>query len=315
MAVLVVGCGSIGSQYAAALTKVTEVWAYDASAAHVDAINKDGLRITGAEEMIAPVKATTDPAALADVEIEFVLIATKSVYTRQAMQEVAPYLKGQPVASMQNGLGNEAIICEEVDAPVLRGIIALSAEVLGPGHVQRHSIGSTYLGPYISDVDPKGPRASLEQAERIGARLNEAGLETKVMADLRGALWAKVIMNSTVGPVRILTGLSTVELAASETAFALMTAMVEEGTAAAEKLGFSLEFNPLYSIERARELGVAPHRGSLTHDFEAGRPTEIDFLTGALADAGERAGVPMPTCRTVYQLFKGREAARANAAS
>lgn len=310
MAVAVIGCGAIGSIYAAPLTKVTEVWAYDIDAEHVAAIAAHGLRLTGVEEMTAAVRATTDPATLAGVPLDFALVAVKSVDTRQAARDVAPYLRGVPVVSMQNGLGNEEILAQELEGPVLRGVVAMPAERLGPGRVRQNAVGRTYLGPFLGGRDPQGAQATLEHAERLAGLLRQAGLAVTVLADMRGAVWAKLITNSTLGPLRILLGIDSLELANSQRAEEIINAMMAEAGAVVEKLGVQLVFDPLYTLMRDRALNRAPHRGSLSHDFDAGRPTEIDFLTGALVAAGKRLGVPMPTCETVYQLFKGREAAR-----
>lgn len=310
MAVLVVGCGSIGSLYASALTRVTEVWALDASQAHVDAINKKGLRISGAEEMTAPVKATSKADELAGTNFDFIIISTKGVYTRDAARSFAPHIQGAPVICCQNGLGNEQIVCEEVEAPVLRGVVAMSGEVIEPGHIQKNNIGPTYIGPYRSLTEQSEPRATIEQAERIGAAMTDAGLDARVSDDVRPAVWTKLIMNSCLGPIRILTGMHQLQLADCKPAYELLLSMVAEGKAVAEKLGYTLEFDPLFAVNRDKERGKVTHRGSLTHDFVAGRKTEIDFLTGAMVATGEKLGVPMPIATTVYKLFKGREAAR-----
>lgn len=311
MAVAVIGCGAIGSIYAAPLTKVTEVWAYDIDAEHVAAIAAHGLRLCGTQEMTAAVKATTDPAVLADVSLDFALVAVKSVDTRQAARDIAPYLRGVPVVSMQNGLGNEEILAQELEGPVLRGVVAMPAERLGPGRVQQNAVGRTYLGPFLGGGDSRAAPATLEHAEQIGNVMRQGGLAVTVLADMRGAVWAKLITNSTLGPLRILLGMNPLELATSPQAEEIIASMMAEAGAVVEKLGVRLVFDPLYTLMRDRALNRAPHRGSLSHDFDAGRPTEIDFLTGALVAAGKRLGVPMPTCETVYQLFKGREAARA----
>ena len=50
MRVCIVGCGAVGSLFAANLGTLddVEVWAYDLARDHVEAINRDGLRLTGA---------------------------------------------------------------------------------------------------------------------------------------------------------------------------------------------------------------------------------------------------------------------------
>ena len=307
MAVLVVGCGSLGSLYASALTRVTEVWAYDASQAHVDAINANGLRLSGMEEFTAPVKATADPAALADVPIDFVIVAVKGHYTRDAIRAIAPHLKGAAVLSVQNGIGHEETISEEIDSPVLQGVSLMAAEVVEPGHVQKNLGGLTYIGPFIS---PIGPMATTERAEVIAATMNAASLETEALTDVRGAVWSKLIMNSTLLPIRLLSQQDSYGMATFEPVRSLIEEVAAEGKAVAEKLGLTLIFDPLYVVEKAKQEGKSRHRGSMSHDMDRGVKTEIDFLIGAMVAEGEKLGLPMPTSRAVYQLFQGFEAAR-----
>ncbi|MBI3091674.1 MAG: 2-dehydropantoate 2-reductase [Candidatus Tectomicrobia bacterium] len=305
MTVLVVGCGSLGGLYAAALTRVGEVWALDASQEHVAAINAGGLRLRGLEEMTAPVRATADPASLAGERFELVIVAVKSTATRAAVRAVASYLKGAPVLSIQNGLGNEEIIREEVEGPVLQGVSLLAALLTGPGEVKKNLDGLTYIGPFMSD---SGLQATRAQADEAGALLRAAGMEVEVRDDIRDVVWTKLIMNSTIMPMRMLTRLDSVGLVSVAPVRALIEEMATEGTAVMAKMGLRPVFDPLYVLQRAAKERTSPHAGSMSRDVAAGVQTEIDFLTGAMVAAGERLGVPMPKSKAFYQIFKGFEA-------
>src|SRR5262245_61649550 len=104
--VCVVGCGAVGSLFAANLARLddVEVWAYDVSPEHVEAINRDGLRLSGAGDVVGRLSATSNAADLP--VCEFGIVATKAMHTSAAIAATAHAFAGGCVASVQNGLGN-----------------------------------------------------------------------------------------------------------------------------------------------------------------------------------------------------------------
>ncbi|MBV9005892.1 MAG: ketopantoate reductase family protein, partial [Solirubrobacterales bacterium] len=148
MRVCVVGCGAVGSLFAAHLAQAdgVEVWAYDVVRPHVDAINRDGLRLTGEADLVASVRATSDSSEIPPCE--FGIVATKSLYTRTAIEAAAHAFKDGAVASVQNGVGNEEVIAEHVER-VIRGTTFPAGRVLEPGVVHMDTRGDTWLGPFV----------------------------------------------------------------------------------------------------------------------------------------------------------------------
>ena len=140
--VAVIGCGAIGSLYAAHLARVpgVEVWAVDPWAEHIAAINADGLRVVGLEDFVAPVHALTDAADLPPCD--FGIVATKALHTRAAVSAAAVAMADAAVVSVQNGLGNEEVIAELVPR-VIRGSIVPAGAVTSPGVVRLDAPGDT----------------------------------------------------------------------------------------------------------------------------------------------------------------------------
>ena len=103
----VVGCGAVGSLFAAhlALLDDVEVFAYDLSRPHVDAINANGLRLTGAGDVQARLRATSDAGDLP--ACDFGIVATKAMHTEAAIAATAHAFADGAVATVQNGVGNE----------------------------------------------------------------------------------------------------------------------------------------------------------------------------------------------------------------
>ncbi|MGZ4354598.1 MAG: ketopantoate reductase family protein, partial [Gaiellaceae bacterium] len=147
MRVCVVGCGAVGSLFAANLATLddVEVWAYDLARDHVEAIERDGLRLTGAGEVHARLRATSDAPELPPCD--FGIVATKAMHTEPAIRATAHAFAGGCVATVQNGIGNEEVLAEYVER-VIRGTTFPAGKIAAPGVVQWDVKGDTTLGPF-----------------------------------------------------------------------------------------------------------------------------------------------------------------------
>ncbi|MGH9780128.1 MAG: ketopantoate reductase family protein, partial [Candidatus Acidiferrales bacterium] len=148
MKICVVGCGAVGSIFAAHLARLedVEVHAYDVARDHVDAINRRGLRLSGAADFTVRLHATTNPAEAP--ACRFGIVATKSIHTRTAIAQAARIFDdSSAVCSVQNGVGNEEILAEQVRY-VIRGTTFPAGHVVEPGHVSYDIAGDTWIGPF-----------------------------------------------------------------------------------------------------------------------------------------------------------------------
>jgi 2-dehydropantoate 2-reductase len=302
MRVCVVGCGAVGSLFAANLARLedVEVWAYDVWPEHVDAINADGLQLTGADEVVGHPRATTDPAEVP--ACDFGLVATKSMHTGAAVASVASALANASVCSVQNGVGNEEAIAEHVQR-VIRGTTFPAGKILKPGHVQWDVKGDTTIGPFEPRPAPMG------EVERLAEACTRAGMPTHAVADARGPQWRKLIFNAATNPIGALTGLTHGRVCEDPGLRRLVSALVEEGKAVAAAQGIELDADPEELIDYAARPDVAyDHKASMLQDVEARRASEIDFLNGGVVRFGGEAGVPTPLNSAVVALIKGMEA-------
>ena len=296
----ILGCGAVGSIFAAHLARMpdVEVWAYDLNAEHVRAINETGLRISGAADFTARLRATTNADEIP--RCEFGIVATKSIHTRAAIAAAAhAFGERSAVCSVQNGVGNEEIIAEHVRY-VVRGTTFPAGRLAAPGHVSYDIAGKTWIGPF----EPSGTPMILVSA--LADVLNHAGLATIALEDARGAQWSKLIFNASTNPVGALTGLDHGSATRFEPTGALFDALVDEGVAVAKALGITLHDDPKQMIRYAANA-PGKHKASMLQDVEARRQTEVDFMTGAIVRMGEQAGVPTPLNRAMWQLVKGLE--------
>ena len=300
MRICVVGAGAIGGLYAAHLARLddVEVWAYDVSAAHVAAIARDGLRLTGRAQFTARLEARTDAGAIPPCELG--IVATKTTVTEAAIAATAHVFTDGAVCSVQNGIGSEEVVARHVPR-VMRGVCLPAGHVTAPGVVNMDATGPTWIGPF----EPKP--ATMDEVSRLGHALNRAGLPTHVEADARGAQWTKLLFNAATNPLAALTGLTHGELCDVPALRASVTALVDEGRAVADALGVTFDADPDELISRAAVENHG-HKPSMLQDVLARRPTEIDVLNGGIVRAGERAGVPTPLHATIAALIAGLEA-------
>jgi 2-dehydropantoate 2-reductase len=300
--VCIVGCGAIGSLFAAHLAQDdgVEVWAFDLQRDHVDAINESGLRISGESQLVGRLRATTDAGALP--ACDYGIVATKSLHTGAAIEATAHAFADGAVASVQNGAGNEELIAERVPR-VIRGTTFPAGHLVVPGHVAQDTGGKTWIGPF------EPAPAAMDEVERLAAALTQTGMETLAMPDARGAQWTKLIFNAATNPIGALTGLSHGRACEVEPVRRLITGLVDEGKAVADALGIVLDSDPDELVDHAAKVAY-DHKASMLQDVEAGRPTEVDFLNGGIARFGSETGVPTPLNEAIGALMKGLEAER-----
>jgi 2-dehydropantoate 2-reductase len=299
--ICVVGCGAVGSLFAANLAQLddVEVWAYDASQPHVDAINASGLRLSGAGEVLSHPRATADPAELP--ACDFGIVATKAMHTDAAIGATAHAFAAGSVATVQNGIGNEEVLARHVER-VIRGTTFPAGKILEPGHVQWDVKGDTTLGPF----EP-APAAQAE-IERLADACTRGGMPTTAVADARGPQWRKVIFNASTNPVGALTGLTHGRVCERPDLRALVSGLVDEGKAVAAAQGIDLDSDPEVLIDHAAKPEVAyNHKASMLQDVEARRSTEIDYLNGGIVRFGREHGVPTPLNAAIWALVKGVE--------
>jgi len=299
MKVCIVGCGAIGSLFAAHLGRLddVEVWAYDLDKAHVDAINQNGLRLTGLSDIVVPVKARSDASEIP--ECEFGIVAVKTLYTRPAMKATAHIFRNGAVCSVQNGIGSEEIIAEFVPRVIL-GTTFPAGHVTAPGVVNHDTGGKTWISPFL----PKP--ASMDEVNLLAETLIRGGANIVAMEDARGALWTKLIFNSASNPMGALTHLPHGVACDQPGVRRVMRELVNEGKAVADALGITLDSDPDALIDYGREKAYQ-HPPSMLTDVLNKRVTEIDALNGGIARLGAELGIPTPLNAAIADIIKALE--------
>src|SRR5437660_5602344 len=275
MRICVVGCGAVGSLFAAHLAKAgeAEVWAYDAWKEHGDAINKSGLRLSGAADFTARLKATTNPADIP--RSNYAIVATKPIHTRSAISQVRrAFDADSPVCSVQNGVGNEEIIAEHVKY-VIRGTTFPAGHPIAPGHIGYDIKGDTWIGPFEPSNTP------MQKVEELAALMTRSGMNTIALKAASGAQWTKLIFNAATNPVGALTSLHHGAATRFEPTGRLFNDLIAEGEAVAGKLKITLHGDPRELVKKGANA-PGKHRASMLQAVVARRQTEVEFMKCAI---------------------------------
>src|SRR6476661_8128132 len=300
MKICVIGCGAVGSLFAAHLARSQkhEVWAYDVWREHTRAIREQGLRLSGAADFTARLNATSDPGEIP--RCDYGIVATKAIHTKSAIAQAARAFDGNSaVCSVQNGVGNEELIAEHVKY-VIRGTTFPAGHPVAPGHIGYDIKVDTWIGPFEPTHTP------MSKVEELAAAITEAGMNTIALPDARGAQWTKLIFNASTNPVGALTLLHHGAATRFEPTGHLFHDLIAEGEAVARKLGIRLHGDPRALVQKGASA-PGKHRASMLQYVLAKRQTEVDFMNGAIVKWGEKERVPTPLNKALWELIKGLE--------
>lgn len=299
--VCIIGCGAIGSLYAAHLARVAEVWVLTRRKDHAESLNRDGLRVSGTHNFTATVRATDDPAELPEFDLG--IVATKATQVKDSIASAGGHFDRGALISAQNGMGSEEILAEHTRGNVIRGTTFMSGTRHSDTHVQYELNTATWLGPF----EPRGtPFSVVQEAADL---LVQSGLKAEALRDARPAQWSKLIFNASVNGVSALTGLPHSPHFAAESEFSdlgyLLHALIDEGKKVAAAAGITLHEDP-WAMNKIGAM--TNHPPSMLSDVRNQSPTEVDFLSGAIAREAVRSNVPAPLHTAIYRLIKGKEA-------
>ena len=244
-------------------------------------------------QQVYPVRATSDPAECAGTRTALVLV--KSWQTGRAAQQLAECLAPDGIAlTLQNGMGNREILARTLGSyRVALGITTIGANLLGPGKVRP-------AGEGVIDLQEH------QRIAPLAALLRQAGFPIETAANPESLLWGKLVINAAINPLTALLEVQNGELLDRPSAQALMAALAREAAAVAVAQGIKLPYPDPVAAAGAVAQRTAANRSSMLQDVQRGAPTEIDAICGAIVQAGEQAGVPVPTNRIIWSLVKAK---------
>ena len=303
MKIGIIGCGAMGSVYAALLADAgNEVWAIDAWREHVDAIRANGLRLQGASgDRVVRIAATTDAAEAG--ECELVIVATKADGVASAARAAAGIAgPDSTILTIQNGLGAADRIAEAIDASkVLIGVVGgFGASIVAPGHAHHNGMQLVRIGEMGG-----GESARLR---RVVDTWSRAGFTARGYPDIHKMIWEKFVCNVTYSGPCALTNLTIGQVQASPEAWGIALSCAREADAVARARGIALGFDDVDAYVRDFGAAMPDARPSMLLDHLAGRRSEIDAINGAVPVEAAKAGMAAPVNATVSSLVRAKEA-------
>lgn len=308
MKIIIVGAGALGGYVGCLLSEAgVDVTLYDIREDYVKLVKEEGLTISpaGGESKNYRPQITSDMGGLSQADV--VVLATKAYHTRAAI-EGAKSLVGDDtlVCSFQNGVGNLAVIEEVVGKP--ERIIAVTTAhnflMESPTHINYFmGVGGVDLGPMKGEVT--------DGIKNLGEVFKHLKVPVVVHDDAHEVVWNKILWNAVLNCTAAVTGMNVIEMATNEGIEPVFKDLAAEYFAVCGAMGINM-WNPPEFIDRllmgakmaAKMPTFKPPKPSMLQDVEAGRPTEIDFINGAVVAMGEKHGVPTPVNKTLMQLVK-----------
>lgn len=309
--ILIIGAGAVGLSLAGKLARVATVYAV-CRKRHADVIRARGLRMEGVwgDQTVQDITCITvpdEPLPHADL----IFVTAKGIDTRSICTTYAGMLRGRPVASIQNGIGNEEVIAGFTDH-VIGGTITTNFSIAGAGHVQvRSQSAPMKLGvyPIAGSGEDTNERTAIALC-RLVAILEEAGIPAEQSGSIRSDIWAKSLLNISVNPIGALLG---VPVGALQEAHLRenVEGLIRETYAVVDAEGVRLPWKDadtylthLFSVLIPDFAAVFT---SMYYDIVNGRMTEIDLLNGYVVKRGAELGIPTPYNRCITNLIHFRE--------
>jgi len=298
MNIVVFGAGSLGSLLGGLLAREHDVTLVGRDQ-HVSVITDSGLAITGAFDDRTTPDATTDGTGLAG---DVALVTVKAFDTATAAEALATG-SFDAVCSLQNGMGNEAVLREHVDAPVLAGTVTYGAIRREPGVVECTGEGDVVVGAASGGESP--------HADRLADAFRAVDVDAAATTDMPRRLWSKLAVNAGINAV---TALARVENGAllDGDANDLAVAAARETARVARSHDVSLSNRDAVAHLEAVADDTATNESSMRQDVEAGQRTEVDAINGYVVDAAREArrklDLDVPVNETLTTLLRAWEA-------
>lgn len=296
--IAVFGAGAVGCYYGGMLARAGHAVTLIGRPSHVQAVRAHGLRMqTQSFDEWVPLAASTEAAAVADADL--VLFAVKSTDTEAAGEQMRPHLApGALVLCLQNGVDNaERLRTTLPGHAVAAAVVYVATEMAGPGHLRHHGRGELVIEPSI-------------HSEAVAHALAAAGVPTEISDNVRGALWAKLVLNCAYNALSAVGRIAYGELVRRPGVTDLMRDVVAECQAVAAADGVTIPGDVAAAVRRIAET-MSTQYSSTAQDLMRGKPSEIDHLNGYVVRRGMALGVPTPSNRALWVVVKLAEDTRA----
>ncbi len=317
MKICIYGAGAIGGYLGVELALAGVDVTLIARGPHLEAMQKNGLRLLiGDEEKVAHPRCTDEPAEAGPQDYVIVTLKAPSALAIAGKMES---LLGPDTAVVTASNGIPWWYFYSLDGPLrdyqlksidpdgkqwdligperaIGCVVYPACEISKPG-VVRHMSGNRFvLG------EPNGEKT--DRVQKLSEALISAGFKAPVRPEIRNEIWVKLWGNLCFNPITALTHATLDVVATDPGTRQLAQDMMLEAQAIGEKLGVRFGVDVDRRIDGA--AGVGAHKTSMLQDLERGRAMEIDALVTVVQEMGQLTEVPSPTIDIVLALIQQR---------
>jgi 2-dehydropantoate 2-reductase len=303
--VAVLGAGAMGCLFGGLLAeKGLKVTLIDVWKEHIDAINKNGLKMDGfGGDRFIKINATNDPKSISPVDV--VIVMCKATALEQALTNAKNIVGDKTVLmSFQNGIGHEAIMQNIVGVDkVLGGTTTQASNILGPGHIKNHASLPSWIGEYEGGLS--------DRVKDIAETFTAYGLETIASDNVKKRKWMKLFALTAVGPLSAIFDMHHTELYVtnkeSKLARELGKQIILETRKVAQADGVEVSEDECLEMFLKIVDSNQTNKSSMAFDIQYKRKSEIDFINGSVSKIGKKHGVPTPLNDMLYKIIKVKE--------
>lgn len=301
MLTYIAGAGAMGCRFGYQLQKAGyDVILLDMWEDHIKAIKENGLQVEGdindnvKMEIMKPTEATE--------EADYIILFTKAMQLPTMLESIQQIIgEDTKVLCLLNGLGHEDVIKQYIpEKDIIMGVTVWTAGLKGPGKVHLSATGTVNL----QAIDESGK----EGAEKLVDMMNDAKLNVTYDEDVLPSIWRKACVNGTMNSNCALLDCTIGELFATEEGLRVVKKIIHEFVLVGEASGVKLDEKEITDYVMHTSEVAAAHYPSMHQDLvQNHRPTEIDYLNGAVARKGKEFGIDTPYCELITDLIHTKE--------
>jgi len=303
--VAVLGAGAMGCLFGGLMAeKGLDVVLIDIWKDHVDAINKNGLKMDGhGGDRFIKIKATTDPSTLKPVDA--IIIMCKATTLKTALTSAKNIIGDKTMLmSFQNGIGHEAIMQEIAGKnKVLGGTTTQASNIIGPGHIKNHGSLPSWIGEYEGGMS--------DRVSDLAETFTAHNLETIAVADIKKRKWMKLFALTAIGPLSSVFDLHHTDLYITnknqKVSRNLGKQIILETRAVAKADGVDVTEDECLEMFNKIVDSKQTNKSSMCFDILNKRKTEIEFINGAVAKIGKSHGIKTPMNDLMYNMIMVKE--------
>lgn len=316
MKIAIVGCGALGSYYGAKLSRDGQEVHFLLRSDYETVRRKGVCILSGEGDFHVNPKCARSPEEIGVCDL--VIVGLKTTANDQFPKLIRPLVgESTAILTLQNGLGNEAILGNLFGAEkILGGLCFVCLNRVEPGVIRQIGVGKIIMGEFSGWPEPR--------THDIASMFRHAGMPCDVVDNLEHAHWEKLVWNipfnglgvaGVAGYDAVISGrlegarlspcLTTMDLLSDARWEKVVRELMDEVIATAQALGLKVESSAAEKqIKRTRAMDA--YKASTLVDFERGQPLELEAIFLQPLRHAQKVGLNTPRlaalCDVLQQL-------------